>query len=132
MKNELLDSDPASEPKKTHIGIIRLSVSVILVLLVLALIAISFSVFQSRPGLGYLMILYCAVAIAVMGAIVMLLLRGFKRMFSAITIFGSSVSILTILFIETDPDFVMMLGQLVTGVAFIVNLAMLFVIALKK
>lgn len=133
MKNDLLDSGLNARKKQPRISILRLSAAIIFILLILVLIAISFSVFQSPPSLGYLLIFYCAVAMAVLGIIVaVLLLNGFRRTLSAVTVVGSSLFIILTLFIEGNSGFVMALGQFVTGAAFLANLVMLFIIALKK
>lgn len=133
MENDLLDSGLDARKKQPRTSIFRLSAAVIFILLILGLIAISFSVFQSPPSLGgYLLIFYCAVAMAVLGIIVAILLNGFSRVLAAITTLGSSLVITLTLFIEGNNGFVMTLGQFVTGAAFIANLAMLFIIALKR
>ncbi len=132
MENDLLDSGLDARKKQPRTSIFRLSAAVIFILLILGLIAISFSVFQSPPSLGYLLIFYCAVAMAVLGIIVAVLLNGFRRTLSAVTVLGSSLVIILTLFIEENSEFVMVLGQFVTGVAFLANLVMMFIIALKK
>lgn len=131
MENELLDNELVVEEKKSQMSIFVKIATTILFVLILGLIAVSFSVFQTTPSLAYLLIFYCIIGMAVLGLIQLILLKGLKRVFSAMTIFGSAILMFTILFL-TDNDMTMILGQLVSVISFIANGIMLFYVVLKK
>jgi hypothetical protein len=117
--------------KKSQTGILTKIIVAVLILLILGLIAVSFSVFQTPPNLGYLLIFYCTIGMVVLGIVVILLLKGFKRIFSAITIIGSAILIFTSL-VFSDNDLTMIFGQFVSVISFISNTVMLFYVVLKK
>lgn len=131
MKDELPDSELEIKGRKFNKTTVRTIAAVIVILSVLALITISFSVFQTTPSLGYLVIFYSTIGMVLLGIILIFLLKGTEMLFSAGTIIGSAILIFTVL-VLSDNDLTMILGQLISVISFIVNGIMLFYVALKR
>ncbi|PKL80408.1 MAG: hypothetical protein CVV25_04570 [Ignavibacteriae bacterium HGW-Ignavibacteriae-4] len=97
----------------------RFGTTIILVIDLL-LIAFSFLIFNTAPSLGYLVILYGAIAVLVLGVIISLACRDkIKERAIGLISIGVGIAIGVASGIDIDNNEVIMtIGQIVTGVSF--------------
>ena len=107
----------------------RFGTTIILVIDLL-LIAFSFLIFNTAPSLGYLAILYGAIAVLVLGVIISLAYRDkIKERAIGLISIGVGIAIGVASGIDIDNNEVIMtIGQIVTGVSFFLIAYLIYIL----
>jgi hypothetical protein len=126
MTHEIFDKQ---QPKSN--GLIKKVINSILCTLYLACIAFSYVIFTTEVSLHYVVLLFVAFVILMLSIIQIMLHRDNKKIWVGIITIGSTLGLLFAAFNSAPNESLMITGQLITGISFIISLT-LYILIWKK
>lgn len=127
MTHEILDNHKQSKSN----GLIKKVINSILCTFYLACIAFCYAVFKTEPSLAYLVLFYAAFLLLILSIVQIMLHKDNKRIWAGIITLGSTVGLLLAALNRAPNESLMTIGQLTTGISFVVSL-ILYILIWKK